>query len=141
MLIAIPLGATISLQVGQLTRQLGAESLTGAVVIVGVIREAAPIAAALLIAGAGGSAMTADIGARHIRDELAAMEVMAINPVGLLVTQRLWAASLVGVLLASMVSVGGVVGGVFFTVLVLGVSLGAFINGATVLLLLSHLFL
>ncbi|HAS12708.1 MAG TPA: ABC transporter permease, partial [Acidimicrobiaceae bacterium] len=77
-LIAIPLGATISLQIGQLTRQLGAESFTGAAIIVGIIREAAPIAAALLIAGAGGSAMTADIGARNIRDELAAMEVMAI---------------------------------------------------------------
>src|SRR3546814_3668328 len=64
-----------------------------------IIREAAPIAAALLIAGAGGSAMTADIGARNIRDELAAMEVMAINPVGRLVTPRLWAAASVGVLL------------------------------------------
>ena len=72
-LIAIPLGATISLQIGQLTRQLGGESFTGAAVIVGVIREAAPIAAALLIAGAGGSAMAADMGARNIRDELAAM--------------------------------------------------------------------
>src|SRR3546814_15867586 len=87
--IAIPLGATISLQIGQLTRQLGAESFTGAAIIVGIIREAAPIAAALLIAGAGGSAMTADIGARNILGELAAMEVMAINPVGRLVTQRL----------------------------------------------------
>ena len=92
-LIALPLGATISLQIGQLTRQLGGESFTGAAVIVGVIREAAPIAAALLIAGAGGSAMTADMGARNIRDELAAMEVMAVNPVGRLVTPRLWAAS------------------------------------------------
>ena len=42
MLIALPLGATISLQVGQLTRQLGGESLTGAAVIVGVIRERHP---------------------------------------------------------------------------------------------------
>src|SRR3546814_18635141 len=86
MLIAIPLGATISLQVGQLTRQLGAESLTGAVVIVGVIREAAPIAAALLIAGAGGSALTAAMGARHIRAELSPMEVMAVHPTHRLLT-------------------------------------------------------
>ena len=123
-LIAIPLGATISLQIGQLTRQL----------------EAAPIAAALLIAGAGGSAITADIGARNIRDELAAMEVMAVNPVSRLVTPRLWAAASVGMLLVSMVIVGGVGGGFFFTVVVQGVSPGAFFNGATALVRMSDLF-
>lgn len=138
-LIAIPLGATISLQVGQLTRQLGGESLTGAAVIVGVIREAAPIAAALLIAGAGGSAIAADMGSRNIRDELAAMEVMAVSPVSRLVTPRLWAASTVGVLLVSMVIVGGVGGGFFFNVIVQGVSPGAFFNGATALVRLSDL--
>jgi len=138
-LIAVPLGATISLQIGQLTRQLGGESFTGAAVIVGVIREAAPIAAALLIAGAGGSAMAADMGARNIRDELAAMEVMAVNPIGRLVTPRVWAASSVGVLLVSMVIVGGVGGGFFFNVIVQGVSPGAFFNGATALVRMSDL--
>ncbi|HEY9558980.1 MAG TPA: ABC transporter permease [Acidimicrobiales bacterium] len=140
MLIAIPLGATISLQVGQLTRQLGAESLTGAVVIVGVIREAAPIAAALLIAGAGGSAMTADMGARHIRDELSAMEVMAVNPTHRLVTPRLWAATTVGVLLVSLIIVSGVGGGYIFNVVLQGVSPGAYFQGADALLRLSDLF-
>lgn len=138
-LIAFPLGATIALQIGQLTRQLGGESFTGAAVIVGVIREAAPIAAALLIAGAGGSAMAADMGARNIRDELSAMEVMAVTPVGRLVTPRLWAASSVGVLLVSMVIIGGVGGGFVFNVVVQGVSPGAFFNGATALVRMSDL--
>jgi phospholipid/cholesterol/gamma-HCH transport system permease protein len=138
-LIAVPLGATISLQIGQLTRQLGGESFTGAAVIVGVIREAAPIAAALLIAGAGGSAMAADVGARNIRDELAAMEVMAVNPVARLVTPRVWAATVVGVLLVSMVIIGGVGGGFFFNVIVQKVSPGAFFNGATALVRISDL--
>jgi phospholipid/cholesterol/gamma-HCH transport system permease protein len=139
MLIALPLGATISLQVGQLTRQLGGESLTGAAVIVGVIREAAPIAAALLIAGAGGSAMTADMGARHVRDELAAMEVMAVNPVHRLVTPRLFAASTVGMLLVSLVIIAGVGGGFVFNVLLQGVSPGAYFQGADSLVRLPDL--
>jgi phospholipid/cholesterol/gamma-HCH transport system permease protein len=140
MLIALPLGATISLQIGQLTRQLGAESLTGAAVIVGVVREAAPIAAALLIAGAGGSAMTSDMGARNIRDELAAMEVMAVNPVHRLVTPRLYAASLVGLLLVSLVIVAGVGGGFVFNVVLQGVSPGAYFQGAGSLLRIEDLF-
>ena len=140
MLIAVPLGATISLQVGQLTRQLGAESLTGAAVIVGVVREAAPIASALLIAGAGGSAMTADMGARNIRDELAAMEVMSVNPVHRLVTPRLWAATVIGVLLVSLVIVSGVAGGFLFNVVLQGVSPGAYFQSSGSLLRLSDLF-
>ena len=129
MLVAIPLGATVSLQIGQFTKQLGAESATGAAVVLGIIREAAPLAAALLIAGAGGSAMAADMGARNIRDELAAMEVMAVNPIHRLVTPRLWAASTVGVMLVSLVIVSGIGGGFFFNVIVQGVSPGAVLPG------------
>ena len=47
LLVAIPLGATISLQVGQIVAQLGAQSFTGTAVVVGLVREAAPIATAL----------------------------------------------------------------------------------------------
>jgi len=139
MLVAIPLGATVALQVGQLTRQLGAQSVTGAAVVLGIVREASPLAAALLIAGAGGSAMASDMGARHIRDELAAMEVMAVNPVHRLVTPRLWAASTVATGLVSLIIVAGVGGGFFFNVVVQGVSPGAYFSSATQLLQLADL--
>src|SRR6478752_7589860 len=62
LLVSLPLGATVALQVGQLAWQLGASSATGGAVVVGLVREVAPMASALLIAGAGGSAMTSDIG-------------------------------------------------------------------------------
>src|SRR3546814_18557252 len=81
-----------------------------------IVREAAPVATALLIAGAGGSAMTADIGARKIRAEVAAMEVMSVNPVHRLITPRLWAASTVGLFLVSLVSWAGIRGGALLTV-------------------------
>ena len=51
-LVSIPFGAVISLQVGNLTGQLGAQSFAGASAVLAVVREAAPIAAALIIAGA-----------------------------------------------------------------------------------------
>lgn len=139
MLIALPLGATVALQVAQLTRQLGAASLTGSAVMLGIVDQAAPLAAALLIAGAGGSAMASDMGARNIRDELAAMECMAINPVHRLVTPRLWAAATVGVTLVPLVVVSGVAGGFFFNVFVQGVSPGAYFSGATALLQLDDI--
>jgi phospholipid/cholesterol/gamma-HCH transport system permease protein len=136
-LIALPLGSTISLQVGDISRQIGAQSATGAAVITALVRDVAPLAAALLISGAAGSAMTADMGARHIRDELSAMEVMGINPVHRLVTPRLWACSTVSVLLCSLIILSGVVGGYYFNVIQQGVSPGAYFDGATALLQVS----
>ena len=69
-LISIPFGMVISLQVGSLIRQLGAEAHLGSALVLAVVREQAPIATALMIAGAGGSAMCADLGDRRIRDEI-----------------------------------------------------------------------
>ncbi|MCD0449306.1 ABC transporter permease [Actinocorallia sp. API 0066] len=139
LLIAIPLGATISLQVGDVARQIGAQSSTGALVVTAMVRQIAPLAAALLISGAGGSAITADMGARRIRDELSALEVMGINPTHRLVTPRLWAAAVVSVLLCSMVILSGVAGGFYFNVIQQGVTPGAYFDGAASLLRTSDL--
>jgi len=139
-LIAIPFGAVIALHVGSFSRQLGAESNTGAAMVLAIVREAAPVATALLIAGAGGSAMTADLGSRKIRDEIAAMEVMAVNPVHRLVTPRLYAAATVGLLLVSLVSVAGIAGGYFFNVVVQGTTPGAYFQGFSSLAHLPDLY-
>ena len=139
-LISIPFGMVIALHVGSFNRQLGAESATGAAMVLAIVREAAPVATALLIAGAGGSAMTADLGSRKIRDEIAAMEVMAINPVHRLVTPRLWAASFVAVALVSLVSVAGLAGGFVFNVIVQGTTAGAYFSGFTALVQLTDLW-
>lgn len=139
-LIAIPFGAVIALHVGSFSRQLGAESNTGSAMVLAIVREAAPVAVALLIAGAGGSAMTADLGSRKIRDEIAAMEVMAVNPIHRLVTPRIWAAATVSVLLVPLVSVAGLAGGFVFNVLVQKVTAGAYFSGFTVLVQLADLW-
>ena len=73
-----------------------------------VVREAGPIATALLIAGAGGSAIAADLGARKIREELDAMMVLGIDPIQRLVVPRVLACMLVAVFLNGLVSVVGV---------------------------------
>ncbi|MGA9714677.1 MAG: ABC transporter permease, partial [Aeromicrobium sp.] len=83
--VSIPFGAVIALQVGGLIKQFGAQSFTGSAAVLAVVREAGPIATALLIAGAAGSAIAADFGARRIREELDAMMVLGIDPIQRLV--------------------------------------------------------
>ncbi|GAA1888220.1 MlaE family ABC transporter permease [Lapillicoccus jejuensis] len=132
-LVSIPFGAVIALQLGTLTRQLGAQSFTGAASVLAVIREASPIVTALLIAGAGGSAICADLGSRKIREEIDAMEVLGISPIQRLVVPRVIAAMLVSVLLNGLVSVVGVVGGYVFNVVIQGGTPGAYIASFTAL--------
>jgi phospholipid/cholesterol/gamma-HCH transport system permease protein len=117
-LISIPFGMIISLHVGSFLTQLGSQAHMGAAMVLAVVREEAPVATALLIAGAGGSAMCADLGARRIREEIDAMEVLAINPLHRLIMPRILAAMLVAVLLDAIVSVAGIAGGWFFAVVV-----------------------
>jgi phospholipid/cholesterol/gamma-HCH transport system permease protein len=126
-LVSIPFGAVIALQLGSLVRQLGAQSFTGAASVLAVVREAGPIVTALIIAGAGGSAICADLGARKIREELDAMEVLGIDPIQRLVVPRVVAAMLVAVLLNGLVNVVGVAGGYFFNVVLQGGTPGAYL--------------
>jgi phospholipid/cholesterol/gamma-HCH transport system permease protein len=126
-LVSIPFGAVIALQLGSLIRQLGAQSFAGAASVLAVVREAGPIVTALVIAGAGGSAICADLGARKIREELDAMQVLGIDPVQRLVVPRVVAAMLVSVLLNGLVSVVGVAGGYVFNVIMQGGTPGAYL--------------
>jgi len=139
-LVSIPFGAVIALQVGSLTRQLGAESFTGAASVLAIVQQASPLVTALLVAGAGGSAICADLGARTIREEMDAMEVMGISPVQRLVVPRVHAAMGVAVLLNGLVSTVGVVGGYFFNVIMQNGTPGAYLASFSALAHLPDLW-
>jgi phospholipid/cholesterol/gamma-HCH transport system permease protein len=132
-LVAIPFGAVIALQVGGLIKQFGAQSFTGSASVLAVVREAGPIATALLIAGAGGSAIAADLGARKIREELDAMMTLGIDPIQRLVVPRVLACMLVAVFLNGLVSVVGVAGGYVFNVILQHGTPGAYLASFTAL--------
>jgi phospholipid/cholesterol/gamma-HCH transport system permease protein len=139
-LVSIPFGAVLALQIGNLTKQIGAQSFTGAVAVLGIVREASPIVTALLIAGAGGSAICADLGSRKIRDEIDAMEVLGVSPLQRLVVPRVLATMLVAFFLNGLVSVVGVIGGYFFNVILQGGTPGAYLASFTALAQLPDLY-
>ncbi|HSY15441.1 MAG TPA: ABC transporter permease [Jatrophihabitantaceae bacterium] len=139
-LVAIPFGAVIALQLGGLTEQLGAQSFTGAASVTAIVREAAPIVVALLIAGAGGSAICADLGSRKIRDEIDAMEVLGISPIQRLVVPRVLACMLIAVALNGLVCVVGVAGGYYFNVVLQGGTPGAYLASFSALAQLPDLY-
>src|SRR5918992_434708 len=127
-LISIPFGMIISLHVGSFLFQLGSQAHMGAAMVLAVVREEAPVATALLIAGAGGAAVCADLGGPPIRDEIDAMEVLGINPIHRLIMPRILAAMVVALLLDAIVSVAGIAGGWFFAVIVQGGTTSAYFS-------------
>jgi len=108
LLVTIPLGVVVALNVGSLAGQLGAEGYGGAVVAFVIVGQAAPLICALMISGVGGSAMCADLGARKIREETEAMEAMGISTVERLVVPRIFAAICVTMLMACLVMLAGI---------------------------------
>ncbi len=127
-LISVPFGMIITLQVGSFFRQLGAEGQIGSALLLATVREQAPIATTLLIAGAGGSAVTADLGSRRIRDEIDAMQVMGVDPMHRLVGPRLLAFTVCAIFFVSIVAVAGILGGWYFAVFVQGGTTGSYFD-------------
>lgn len=127
-LIAVPFGTIIVLEVGGLANQVGATSFTGAIDALTTVREVAPIVTALILSGAGGSAICSDLGARTIRDEISAMEVMGISPVERLVAPRILAGILVAVFLNGIVAFAGLVSAYASDIYILHGTSGAYLN-------------
>ncbi len=88
---------------------------------------------AIVVSGAGATAMCADLGARTIREEIDAMTVIGVNPIQALVVPRVVAATFVALMLYSVVAVVGLTGSYVFVVFVQHVTPGAFVAGMTLL--------
>jgi phospholipid/cholesterol/gamma-HCH transport system permease protein len=111
LLVSIPFGVIVAVQVGSFIQQVGASSVSGAAGGLGVIRQGAPMVAALLLGGAAGSAVATDLGARTIREEVDALRVMGVDPVRRLVVPRLAAIVFVAPVLCAFIIFMGLAAG------------------------------
>ncbi|WP_040808137.1 MlaE family ABC transporter permease [Nocardia concava] len=125
-LMAVPFGVIVSVQIGNMIRELGGDSLLGAASGLGVIKQGAPIATGLLLGGAGAAAIAADLGARTIREEVDALRVMGVSPVRRLAVPRIVAMVLVAPLLNVLIIFTGVAAGYFVAISAQGVTSGSY---------------
>lgn len=128
LLVAIPIGVIVSIQVGAVAQQVGATSFIGAANGLGIIQQGAPLVTVLMIAGAVGSAICADLGSRTIREEIDAMKVMGVDPMRRLVAPRLGAAMVVSVLLCGFVVFVGFLTGYVFNIFAQNGTPGSYIS-------------
>ncbi|WP_235948229.1 ABC transporter permease [Nocardia terrae] len=126
LLMAVPIGAEVAVEVGGIMNQVGANSLAGAASGLGVVGQGAPMAAGLLMSGAAASAIASDLGARAIREEIDAMRVMGVDPVERLVMPRFLAMLLIAPMLCIIIVAAGVAAGLIISANVNHVVPGSF---------------
>jgi len=129
--VALFTGMILALQTGLELRRFGQEVNIGTAVTVVLLREMGPFMTALIIAASFGSAIAAQVGTMVISEEIAALELMSINPVRFLVMPRLVALTLIMPFLTIYTDAVGILGGAIVGYTQLGVSFTAYFNNCT----------
>lgn len=119
-------GLVLGLQGYNILNKFNANESLGVMVALSLVRELGPVVAALLFAGRAGSAITAEIALMKTTEQLAALEMMAVDPMRRVIGPRFWGALISVPLLASLFSMVGIIGGYLIGVVVLGVDPSSF---------------
>ena len=119
-------GMVLGLQGYNTLVKFGSANSLGLLVALSLVRELGPVVTALLFAGRAGSALTAEIGLMKATEQLAGMEMMAVNPVTRVIAPRFFVGVVAMPLLAALFSAIGVLGGHIVGVGLLGVDAGPF---------------
>lgn len=122
----LSVGFVLALQGYYTLGRYGATASLGLVVALSLVRELGPVVTALLFAGRAGTSLTAEIGLMKAGEQLAAMEMMAVEPKSRVLAPRLLAGIISMPLLAAMFSAVGILGGYVVGVLMIGIDSGAF---------------
>ncbi len=128
--VALFTGMILALQTGLELRRFGQEVNIGTAVTVVLVREMGPFMTGLILAASVGSAIAAQLGTMVVSEEVAALEVMSINPVRFLVMPRLVALMVMMPLLTVYTNVIGVTGGAIVGQTQLGVGMPAYFDNA-----------
>jgi phospholipid/cholesterol/gamma-HCH transport system permease protein len=102
-------------------KSIGLESRLGALINMSLVRELGPVLAATMLAGRVGSAMAAVLGTMRVTEQIDALIAMGANPIHYLVVPRFLACVLLIPALTIMADFMGIVGGYFYSVIVLGI--------------------
>jgi phospholipid/cholesterol/gamma-HCH transport system permease protein len=119
-------GFVLGLQGYYTLNRYGSEEALGLLVALSLTRELGPVVTALLFAGRAGTSLTAEIGLMKAGEQLAAMEVMAVDPMRRVLAPRFLGGIIAMPLLAAVFSMVGIIGGWIVGVVLIGIDTGAF---------------
>ena len=122
----LSVGFVLALQMYYALTTYGAAESLGLIVNLALVRELGPVVTALLFAGRAGTSLTAEIGLMKAGEQIAAMELMAIDPKARVLAPRFLGGILSMPLLAALFSTVGILGAYVVAVLLIGIDSGNF---------------
>lgn len=122
----LSVGFVLALQMYYALTTYGAAESLGLIVNLALVRELGPVVAALLFAGRAGTSLTAEIGLMKAGEQIAAMELMAIDPKSRVLAPRFLAGVISMPILAALFSAIGILGAYVVAVLLIGIDSGNF---------------
>jgi phospholipid/cholesterol/gamma-HCH transport system permease protein len=126
MLSGLFVGMVLGLQGYDLLRRFGSTESLGTAAALGLLRELGPVITALLFAGRAGTAITSEIGLMLATDQLAAMDMMAVDPVRRICVPRFVGGVVSMPLLAAIFAVIGIYGAQLVGVELMRIDAGQF---------------
>jgi phospholipid/cholesterol/gamma-HCH transport system permease protein len=139
LLIGCLAGIILSLETGVQLKRFGQVHLVAGLVALSMARSLGPLLTAIVVTGRVGAAYTAELGTMKIAEEILALEVMAINPVGYLVAPRFLALVVMLPCLTVFADAMGLVGGFLIGTTVYHLSSTSYINTTLDWLFLSDI--
>ena len=119
-------GMVLGLQGYDLLQRFGSEESLGTAAALGLLKELGPVVTALLFAGRAGTALAAELGLMRATDQIAAMDIMAVDPMRRVVMPRFLGGVIAMPLLTAMFIAIGLFGVQLVGVQFLGVDQGSF---------------
>ncbi len=139
--ISIPFGMAFAFNFDSTLALIGAQSFAGGSIGPSTLIVQGPLLAALVTAGVVGAAFAADLGARKVRDEIAGMEVISVNPLPRLVIPRVIACTVSVPVMYILGSAAFLLGGYVLLVVFRGSNAGVFLNGFQTLIKVQDVYL
>jgi phospholipid/cholesterol/gamma-HCH transport system permease protein len=130
LLVAIFTGMVVTFQTGLYLQKLEQESSVGIIVAIAMCREMGPVTTCNILAGLLGSKIAAEIGTMNVGDEIEALKVMAINPIGYLIMPRVLAMCIICPLLTAYADLFGIISGALVSNSQLGVDFQLYFGNA-----------
>ncbi len=127
----VPFGMVLGLQGMNIFAMMGAQRMMSGLLTLIIVRELAPVLAAVLTSAQGGSSYAAELGAMRIKEELDATEVMAVDSMAFHVVPRVLAMVVVNPVLTILAILFGVGGGYLVAVLSYDQATGVFLHNMT----------
>jgi phospholipid/cholesterol/gamma-HCH transport system permease protein len=119
-------GGVLALQSYYSLARYGAEAEVGVLVALAMLRELGPVLSALLFAGRAGTSLTAELGLMKAGEQLAAMEMMAVDPRGRVLAPRFVAGVIAMPILGAVFSMAGIMSAYVIAVKLIGLDAAQF---------------